>query len=62
MSASPVTEGFTSPAEFARTLGVPTTRVLVWIREGYLPAVRLGRLVLIPVDALRLVLERQEGR
>lgn len=62
MSASPVTEGFASPEEFARTLGVPTSRVLAWIREGQLPAVRLGRLVLIPVDALRLVLERQEGK
>jgi excisionase family DNA binding protein len=56
------TDGFVAPAEFARTLGVPTARVMAWIRDGALPAVRLGRLILIPVDALRLVLERQEEK
>jgi excisionase family DNA binding protein len=55
-------DGFIEPAEFAQKLGVPTSRVMTWIREGGLPAVRLGRLILVPVDALRLVLDRQEER
>ena len=61
MQTSSATDGFLSPQEFADSLEVPRDRVLTWIREGRLPAVRLGQLVLIPVDALQRVLERQEG-
>ena len=57
-----IKDDFLQITEFARELGVPVTRVQGWIREGRLPAVRLGRLTLIPKDALRRMLERQEVR
>ncbi len=57
-----VKDDFLTIQEFARELGVPAGRVQAWIREGQLPAVRLGRLTLIPKDALRRMLERQEVR
>lgn len=57
---SSITNDFLTVAEFAGELGVPAARVQGWIREGWLPAVRLGRLTLIPKDALRRVLERRE--
>jgi len=58
----PLTKDFLKVAEFAEALGVPVARVQAWIREGQLPAVRLGRLILIPKDALQRMLDRQEGR
>jgi len=57
-----LTEGFTSLKEFAEALNVSEERVQAWIRDGVLPVVRLGRLVFIPKDALRRMLERQEAR
>jgi excisionase family DNA binding protein len=52
--------GFARVADVARALGVSVATVQRWIREGRLPAVHLGRLVLVPEDALRLLVERQE--
>ena len=57
-----ITEGFLSLQEFAEALDVSEERVQAWIRNGVLPVVRLGRLVFIPRDALRRMLERQEVR
>jgi excisionase family DNA binding protein len=57
-----VTEGFITLKEFAEALKVSEERTQAWIRDGVLPAVRLGRLVFIPTDALRRMLERQEER
>jgi excisionase family DNA binding protein len=56
-----ITRGFLRPAEFAEALGVSVITVQVWVRDGRLPAVRLGRLILIPEDALRRVADRQEA-
>lgn len=56
-----VTHGFLSASEFAEALGVSEERVRTWLRRGQLPAVRLGRLILIPANALTLLLERTEG-
>jgi len=57
-----IKDDFLTIPEFAAELGVPVARVQTWIREGQLPAIRLGRLTLIPKDALRRMLERQEVR
>ena len=57
-----ITEGFLTPDEFAKKLGVTPTVVRTWIREGALPAVRLGRLVLVPEDALLRIIDRREGQ
>lgn len=57
-----IKDDFLTIQAFAAELGVPAARVQAWIREGVLPAVRLGRLTLIPRDALRRMLERQEAR
>jgi len=52
-------DAFVSPDEFAQQLGVRVSAVRSWIRRGELPAVRLGRLTLIPRDALQRLLERR---
>jgi len=57
-----ITEGFVPLKEFAEALDVSEERVQAWIRDGALPVVRLGRLVFVPKDALRRMLERQEVR
>jgi excisionase family DNA binding protein len=54
-----ITEGFISLKEFAEALDVSEERVQAWIRDGELPVVRLGRLVFIPKDVLRRMLDRQ---
>jgi excisionase family DNA binding protein len=47
-----VTKRFYSPQEVARMLGVSPTNVLIRIREGALPAVRVSYLIYrIPVPA-----------
>lgn len=56
-----VIRGFLRVEDFASALGVKPDRVHAWIREGKLPAIRLGRLTLVPEDALRRMLMRQEG-
>jgi excisionase family DNA binding protein len=53
--------GFLSVPEFARSIGVTEPTVHRWVRAGDLPCVRLGRLVLIPADALQRLLEKQMG-
>lgn len=55
-----IAEGFLRVPEVAEALHVTTATVQRWIREGRLPSVRLGRLVLVPHDALRILIERQE--
>jgi excisionase family DNA binding protein len=61
MNASPnIADGFATVADTAVKFQVSRATVQRWIRDGALPSVRLGRLVLIPKDALRLLLERQE--
>jgi excisionase family DNA binding protein len=57
-----VTDQFLRVPEFAEALGVQVGTVHRWIRTGALPAIRLGRRILIPADALRRLLERQEKR
>jgi excisionase family DNA binding protein len=57
-----VTHGFLSVREVAEELDVAPSRVQIWIRRNELPAVRLGRLVLIPADALRRMVDREELR
>lgn len=55
------TDGFLSVARFATVLGVTEPTVHRWVRNGVLPCVRLGRTVLIPADALKRMLEKQEA-
>lgn len=50
-------DGFLTPEDFAARLHVPTSHVRRWIRDKRLPAVRIGRLVVVPSDALRLALD-----
>ncbi len=59
---SKLTDGFVTVHQFAEELDVAATRVQSWIRDGVLPVVRLGRLVFIPRDALRRILEREDDR
>jgi excisionase family DNA binding protein len=54
--------GFLTPEEFGTALGVRTGTVLSWVRAGQVPAVKLGRRVLIPADALQRLVDRQEVR
>ncbi len=51
-----------SSAEAANKLGVHITRVQVLIREGRLPATRVGRTYVIDEKDLRLVANRKPGR
>lgn len=57
---SAITEGFVTPEEFAAAVGVTVEKVRRRIREARLPAVRFGRVVLVPEDALRRILDSQE--
>jgi excisionase family DNA binding protein len=54
--------GLISTAEAAEKLGVHITRVQVLIREGRLPAQRVGRTYVIDEDDLRHVEDRPVGR
>lgn len=51
-----------SSAEAAEKLGVHITRVQVLIRQGRLPAQKVGRNYVINEDDLKLVKERKPGR
>jgi excisionase family DNA binding protein len=51
-----------SSAEAAKKLGVHITRVQVLIREGRLPAMRVGRTYVIREADLKLVSNRKPGR
>ncbi len=53
------TESFLDPGVIAAELGVRRATILRWVREGVLPGVKLGRKVLVPRDALRLMLQRR---
>lgn len=54
--------GLISTSEAAERLGVHITRVQVLIREGRLPAQRIGRTYVVNEDDLRLVEDRKPGR
>jgi len=54
--------GLISSAEAAERLGVHITRVQVLIREGRLPAQRIGRTYVVNEDDLQLVEDRKPGR
>jgi excisionase family DNA binding protein len=54
--------GLISSAEAAEKLGVHITRVQVLIREGRLPAQRIGRTYVVNEDDLKLVRDRKPGR
>lgn len=54
--------GLISTSEAAERLGVHITRVQVLIREGRLPAQKIGRTYVIDEDDLRLVEDRKVGR
>ena len=51
-----------STSEAAERLGVHITRVQVLIREGRLPAQRIGRTYVVDEADLKLVAERKTGR
>ncbi len=50
------TSGFVPPDDLAEQLGVTRATVLRWARKGDIPSVKLGRRILIPADALEIVL------
>lgn len=54
--------GLISSAEAAERLGVHITRVQVLIREGRLPAQKIGRTYVVNEDDLKLVEGRKPGR
>ena len=54
--------GLISSAEAAERLGVHITRVQVLIREGRLPAQKIGRTYVVNEDDLKLVENRKPGR
>jgi excisionase family DNA binding protein len=54
--------GLISTSEAADRLGVHITRVQVLIREGRLPAQKIGRTYVIDEDDLKLVEDRKPGR
>jgi excisionase family DNA binding protein len=49
------------PAEVADALGLGRTKVYTLLAQGDLPSVRIGGAVRVPVDALRLWVERHAG-
>ncbi|MFW6175160.1 MAG: helix-turn-helix domain-containing protein [Chloroflexota bacterium] len=50
-----------SPAEAQRLLGLGRTTVYERIRDGSLPAVRIGRRLMIPREALLRMLSPEQG-
>jgi excisionase family DNA binding protein len=54
--------GLISSAEAAKKLGVHITRVQVLIREGRLPAQKIGRTYVVDEADLKLVEDRKPGR
>ena len=51
---------YLSVKEFKDRLGVSRNLIYEQVRKGVLPSVRLGGRILIPVDALELLMQRQE--
>jgi excisionase family DNA binding protein len=54
--------GLISSAEAAERLGVHITRVQVLIREGRLPAQKIGRTYVVNENDLKLIEDRKPGR
>jgi excisionase family DNA binding protein len=54
--------GLISSAEAAERLGIHITRVQVLIREGRLPAQKIGRTYVVDEEDLKLVADRKPGR
>lgn len=54
--------GLISTSEAAERLGVHITRVQVLIREGRLPAQKIGGTYVVNEDDLKLVADRKPGR
>ena len=54
--------GLISTSEAAERLGVHITRVQVLIREGRLPAQKIGGTYVVDEDDLKLVKDRKPGR
>ena len=50
---------FISVREFTKRHGLSRNLVYEQLRKGVLPSVRLGGRILIPVDALQQMMERQ---
>lgn len=49
------------PRDAARALGVSLRTLWGWTRDGRLPHIKLGRVVLYPVAMLREWIEQQAG-
>ena len=49
-----------SVKEFKDRVGVSSNLIYEQLRKGVLPSVRLGGRILIPVDALEVLMERQD--
>ena len=56
------TTPFISVREFTKRHGLSRNLVYEQLRKGVLPSVRLGGRILIPVDALQQMMERQGQR
>ena len=54
-----MTKSFISVREFNKRHGLSRNLIYEQLRKGVLPSVRLGGRILIPVDALELLMERQ---
>lgn len=50
-----------SMEEFAAVMGIGRNKAFELTREPGFPTVRLGRRIVIPVDALKLWLDKQAG-
>jgi len=55
-------KAYFSVKEFKDRLGVSSNLIYEQLRKGALPSVRLGGRILIPVDALQQMMERQGQR
>ena len=55
-------KAYFSVKEFKDRLGVSSNLIYEQLRKGILPSVRLGGRILIPVDALQQMMERQGPR
>ena len=52
-------KSFISVSEFIKRHGLSRNLIYEQLRKGVLPSVRLGGRILIPVDALEVLMERQ---
>lgn len=49
------------PSAFAKRVGVHRDTVYVWIKEGHVRSVRVGRSILIPAGELHRIAGHQEA-